>query len=177
MAISREKKEQIVSESVDQLADSRAVLFTDYRGLSVAQMNQLRSNLREKDGRYQVIKNTLLRLALQGADLPIPEEFLTGPVAITYCFGEVPAVAKALYDFADETKILTVKGALLGNQVLDAKAVKDVADLPPREILLAQLLGVVQGPMANLASVLAAPLRDLVSVLQARSEQSAEAAA
>jgi large subunit ribosomal protein L10 len=177
LAISREKKEQIVSESVDQLADSRAVLFTDYRGLSVAQMNQLRSNLREKDGRYQVIKNTLLRLALQGADLPIPEEFLTGPVAITYCFGEVPAVAKALYDFADETKILTVKGALLGNQVLDAKAVKDVADLPPREILLAQLLGVVQGPMANLASVLAAPLRDLVSVLQARSEQSAEAAA
>ena len=177
MAISREKKEQIVSESVDQLADSRAVLFTDYRGLSVAQMNQLRSNLREKDGRYQVIKNTLLRLALQGADLPIPDEFLTGPVAITYCFGEVPAVAKALYDFADETKILMVKGALLGNQVLDAKAVKDVADLPPREILLAQLLGVVQGPMANLASVLAAPLRDLVSVLQARSEQSAEAAA
>lgn len=177
MAISREKKEQIVSESVDQLADSRAVVFTDYRGLSVAQMNQLRNNLREKDGRYQVIKNTLLRLALQGADLPIPEEFLTGPVAITYCFGEVPALAKALYDFADETKILTVKGALLGNQVLDAKAVKAVADLPPREILLAQLLGAVQGPMTNLASVLAAPLRELVNVLQARSEQSAEAAA
>jgi large subunit ribosomal protein L10 len=177
LAISREKKEQIVSESVDQLADSRAVVFTDYRGLSVAQMNQLRNNLREKDGRYQVIKNTLLRLALQGADLPIPEEFLTGPVAITYCFGEVPALAKALYDFADETKILTVKGALLGNQVLDAKAVKAVADLPPREILLAQLLGAVQGPMTNLASVLAAPLRELVNVLQARSEQSAEAAA
>ncbi len=176
MAISREQKEQIVSESIDTLTKSQGIVLTDYRGLSVAQMNELRSILREKDSRYQVIKNTLLRLALQGANWPVPDELLAGPLAITYCLGEVPSVAKALYDFADETKILAIKGAILGTQVLDAKAVRDVADLPPREVLLAQLLAALQGPLANLVGTLAAPMRELAHVLQARSEQSAEAA-
>jgi large subunit ribosomal protein L10 len=177
LAISRERKEQIVRESIDQLSKSQAVVFTNYRGLSVAQMNHLRNSLRENEGQYQVIKNTLLRRALEGASLPVPEDMLTGPVAITYCLGEVPSVAKALYDFADETKILTIKGAILGDQVLTAQAVKDVADLPPRDILLAQLVAAVQGPMTSLVSTLTAPLRELITVLQARSEQSAEAGA
>lgn len=176
MAISRERKEQIVQDSIDTLSQSQGVVLTDYRGLSVAQMNELRGILRERGSRYQVIKNTLLRLALQEANWPVPDELLTGPVAITYCLGEVPSVAKALYDFAEETKILAVKGAILGTQVLDAKAVRDVADLPPREILLAQLLAALQGPLSNLAGILTAPMRDLAHVLQARSEESAEAA-
>jgi large subunit ribosomal protein L10 len=167
----------MVADYLDKMSRSKAVILTDYRGLTVAQTSELRRNLREVDGAFQVVKNTLFTRALEEADIPVPTEELTGPIAVGYCFGDSPPIAKAMMDFAKQTGILTVRGALMGTRYLTPAAVQNMADLPPREILLAQLLGAVQGPMSSLASVLAAPMRELVQVLQARSEQGQEATA
>lgn len=177
MAISKEKKQQMVADYLDRMSNSQAVVLTDYRGLSVAELSELRRKLREENSVFQIVKNTLFKLALEQAGIPIPAEQLEGPVAVGYCLGEVPPVAKALTDFAKETDVLEIKGAILGNAILDAAGVKDLADLPPREFLLAQLLGAVQGPMSSLVSTITAPMRELVQVLQARSEQGQEATA
>ncbi len=177
MAISREKKQQMVADYVDKVSRSKAVILADYRGLTVASMTELRERLREVDGLFQVIKNTLFARALEEAGIPIPTEYMQGPVAAGFCLGDSPPIAKVLMDFAKETQILQIHGAIMGDRFLDAKAVGVMADLPPREILLAQLLGAVQGPMGSLVGTITAPLRELVQVLQARSEQGQEAAA
>jgi large subunit ribosomal protein L10 len=177
LAISREKKEQMVADYADSLSRSRAMILTDYRGLTVANITQLRQNLREVDGTYRVVKNSLFQRALEEAGLPVPTEHLEGPLAVGFCFGDTPPVAKALVDFAKGLDVLQIKGAILGTEILDAQGVKGLADLPPRDVLRAQLVAAVQGPMSSLVSVLAAPMREIVQVLKARSEQVQEAAA
>ena len=93
---------------------------------------------------------------------------MAGPLAVAYCLGDAPPAAKVLMGFAKETDLLTVRGAILGSSLLDGDGVKGLADLPPREVLLAQLLGVVQSPMSSLVSTIQAPMRELVQVLHAR---------
>ena len=177
MAISRAQKEQMVADYVEKMTNSQALILTDYRGLSVANLGDLRRRLREVDGVFQVVKNTLFQRALEEAGLPIPSEHMEGPVAVGYCLGDAPPVAKALMDYAKEKELLHIRGAILGTNLLDLDGVKGLADLPPREVLLAQLVGAVQGPMASLVSTMQAPMRELVQVLHARSEQGQEAAA
>lgn len=171
MAITKEQKVEMVADYKDKMSRSRAIILTDYRGLSVAQISELRRNLREVDSVFQVVKNTLFELALEQSGLPVPTDQLEGPLAVSYCLADTPPVAKALREFAGNTDILVIKGAILGTSVLDASAVAGLADLPPREVLRAQLLGAIQGPMSSLVSTLNAPLRELVQVLHARSEQ------
>jgi large subunit ribosomal protein L10 len=177
LAISKDKKVQMVADYADQLSRSQAMILTDYRGLTVAEITRLRRNLREVDGSFQVVKNSLFALALQNAGAPVPTELLAGPVAVGYCHGEVPPVAKALTDFAREADELMIKGAILGTSLLDAEDVKGLAELPPREILLAHLVGAVQGPMSSLVTTITAPMREIAQVLKSRSEQGQEAAA
>lgn len=177
MAISREKKTQMVADYVESLSRSEAAIMADYRGLTVANMTQLRQNLREVEGAFRVVKNSLFERALEEVGLPVPTQYLDGPVAVGFCYGDAPPVAKALVDFAKGLDVLEIKGAILGTDIIDAEEVKGLADLPPREVLLAQLLGAVQGPMSNLVSVLNAPMREIAQVLKARSEQDQEAAA
>ena len=175
MAISRAQKEKMVADYVERMSHSQALILTDYRGLSVADISDLRRRLREVDGVFQVVKNTLFARALEEAGLPIPTEHMEGPVAVGYCLGDAPPVAKAMVDFAREEDLLKVRGAILGTNLLDLEGVKGLADLPSREVLLAQLVGTLQGPMGSLVSTLQAPMRELVQVLQARSEQEAAA--
>ena len=167
----------MVANHVANLSRSRAMILADYRGLTVANITQLRQNLRELDGAFHVVKNSLFQRALEQADLPVPTELMDGPLAVGYCFGDTPPVAKALVDFAKGVEVLQIKGAILGTELLDAQGVKGLADLPPRDVLRAQLLAAIQGPMGNLVGVLAAPMREIVQVLKARSEQGQEAAA
>jgi len=178
LAISRKQKEAMVSDYVEKMSRSRTLILADYRGLSVAQVTELRRNLREVDGEFQIVKNSLFQRALEQSGFAIPTDQLVGPVAVGYCLGDAPPVAKALTDYAKATDILVIKGAIVsGSSILGPEGVKGLADLPPREVVLAQLLGSVQGPMSSLASTIMAPLRELVQVLQARSEQDQEAAA
>jgi large subunit ribosomal protein L10 len=177
LAISKDQKKVMVADYVDKMSRSQAMIITDYRGLTVADITTLRQNLREVDGIFQVIKNTLFERALAETGIPTMSEQLKGPIAVGFCLGEVPPVAKALMDFAKESQILQVQGAILGTRFVGAEAVKELAELPPREVLLAQLLGAVQGPTSSLVSTIAAPMRELAQVLRARSEQGQEAEA
>lgn len=177
MAITKEKKREIVADYVERISQSQAVILTDYRGLTVADLTELRRKLRQNNGTFQIIKNTLFKLALEQADIPGLSEQIEGTIAASYCLGEVPPVAQTLKEFAQSSDILQIRGAILGTSFLDANAVRDLADLPPREILLAQLLGAVQGPMSSIVSTITAPMRELVQVLQARSEQGQDAGA
>jgi len=174
LAISKERKQQIVEELTELLKASQGVILTDYRGLNVNDMMSLRRKLSETGAIFKVVKNTLTKLALEQAGLPVPEDMLEGPTAIAFLKDDIAGPAKTLLDFAKETGIPTVKGGLLGKTIMDAKATSDLAKLPPRDVLLAQLVAAIQGPMANLASILMAPMRDLVYVLQARAEGEAE---
>jgi len=167
----------MVADYVDKMSRSQVMILADYRGLTVANMTDLRQRLRELNGGFHVIKNSLFARALQESGVEVPPDRLDGPLAVGFSFGESSPVAKALLDFARETQILQVQGAILSGQFVGAELVRAIADLPPREVVLAQLLGTVQGPMSSLVSTITAPLREIAQVLRARSEQEQEAAA
>lgn len=177
MAISRAKKEELVSKYVEQLNDSKAIIITDYRGLTVPEVQALRARIREAEGSYAVVKNTLARRALEEAGLPVLDDLLTGPVGIGFCHQNVPAVAKAITSFAKDNETFGVMGGLMGDQLLDSDAIKTLAELPSLDVLRAQILGLLNAPASQLAGVVAGGVRQLVNVVNAYAEQDSEAAA
>lgn len=171
MAISRKKKEQLVADYVDKLSRSNAIFLTDYRGLSVADMESLRAKIREAGGGYSIVKNTLAANALEAASLPVPEDMLTGPTAIGFAYEEVPAVAKVLADFAKSTEILEVKGGVMDGDLLSPKQVSSLASMPPREVVLAQLLGLIQQPGNGVAGIVNAAGNKLAATIKAYADK------
>ena len=174
MAITKERKQELVTLYTDLLDRSQAVILTDYHGLNVAQITKLRSEVREANGAYFVTKNTLIKLALERLGLSVPEEWIEGPTAIGFCFDEVPAVAKAIADFAKESENLKIKGGLLGDRPMGEEKVKVLAELPPADVLQAQILGALIAPMSGFVGVLNGALSGLVGVLDARKDQLGE---
>ncbi|MGC8825392.1 MAG: 50S ribosomal protein L10 [Anaerolineae bacterium] len=173
MPLTREKKEQMVAEYVRLFSNSQALVIVDYRGLPMKVINKLRADIRPAGSKFMVVKNTLARIALQQAGLAVPQDLLKGTTAITVCGPDVAATVKALKAVAQDTKVLQIKGAILGRSVLDAAGAEALADLPPREVLLAQVVGAVQAPLSGLVTVLSAPMRGLVTVLKAYADKKA----
>lgn len=171
LPITREKKGELVSEYVEKLQRSQAVYVTEYRGLKVKQLQDLRRELRASGGELVIAKNTLMSRALVQVGLPAPESLFTGPTAVALCFKDVAAPAKALNKYARDTKVLVVKGGLLGHSVFNEQGVQQLADLPGREQLLGQVVGVLQAPMSGLVTVLSGTVRGLMTVLNARAQQ------
>jgi large subunit ribosomal protein L10 len=171
LAISKEKKQELIANYAEKLARSEAVIFTDYRGLSVKDQERLRRQLWESQSAFQVVKNSLLQRVLKDAGMSVPDGALAGPTALGFCFEDVTTVVKILSGFADETELLAFKGGLLGSQFIGVEDVKILADLPSREVLLARVVGGMQSPIGGLVNVLAGPLRSLANVLQARADQ------
>lgn len=177
MAITKERKDELVAEYTDLIGRSQALILTEYRGLTMPDLNQVRSRLRTVGGAFHVTKNTLFQLALEKAGYPVPAELFTGPTAVGFCFEDPSAVAKTLVSARRDLEMLVIKGGLMKGLVLSADQVQALADLPPREVVLAQLLGSIQGPLATLAGLLTAPLRELTYILQQRGAQAEEAPA
>jgi len=175
LAISKQRKEELVTQYVEDLKESQGIILADYRGLSVSDMDEIRQALRPIGGKAQVVKNRLLALALKEAGLSVPEEWLIGPTAIGFCYDEVPPIAKALTDVAKEHEALTIKGGLLGASVLSAEEVQAIANLPSREVLLAQVLGTINAPASQLAGVVANAIRQVLNVVQAHIDKLEEA--
>ncbi len=168
---SRKQKEKKVLEIKNDLENSQVMILTDYRGLSVAKMNQLRRIL-EADGiRYKVVKNTLTRLAAHQAGLEELDVYMEGPVAIAYGYDDPVTPVKLLVKFAKEHDELEIKGGVLEKQVMDESQIRRLADLPPKEVLLARVAGAFQAPLAGMANALQGNLRNLVYVLNAVKEQ------
>jgi len=171
LAISKKRKQELIDSYVEMLSQSQGVIVTNYRGLTVSQVETVRNTLRELNSPYHVIKNTLFKVALEQAGMPVPEEMLIGPAAASFCYDELPATAKALTALTKNMDALKIKGGLMSNSVMDVADIKALALLPPREVLLAQVVGGFQAPISGLATALSGILRSLVYVVQARREQ------
>ncbi|HOO63263.1 MAG TPA: 50S ribosomal protein L10 [Synergistaceae bacterium] len=174
-----EKRMQQVAEYKELLERAEAVIIVEYRGLTVAQMTDVRSKVREAGGEMKIGKNTLFRIALEEAGLPVPQEHTLGANAYTMVYDDVAAVAKALRDFAKEkkNKDLLIKAGILGGKVLESEQVLALADLPSREQLLGQVVGTMAGPIRGLVTVLSGNVRGLVTALSQIKEQKEKDAA
>ena len=163
----RNDKVAVVDEVRERLSESSASVVTEYRGLTVAAMAELRRTLRTVGGDYKVFKNTLVRRAIEGGDHAGLADHLEGPTAITFIQGDVSAVAKALKDFAKANPQLIIKGGVLEGKSLSDKDLKALADLPSRDVLLSQLAGLIASPMQSLAGLFKAVPQSLAYGLQA----------
>src|SRR5438105_5845424 len=151
-----------------KLTSAKVAVLTDYRGLTVKQIQDLRGRLRSQDVEYRVVKNTLARRAAAEAGHEDFQELLKGPVAIAFGYGELSTPAKVLGEFTRQTRLrLDIVGGLVEGRVLGADQVRQTADLPSREVLLAQLLGTLQSPVAQLVATIEAPVQQLVGLLEA----------
>lgn len=176
MAITKDRKDELVSEYTELVQKSDAIFITQYAGLTVKDMENLRTKLLDGKGQLNVTKNTLLRIALENNDRTVPEELLTGQVATSFALGEAPALAKILIDQAKANDKLKIRGGLLGNRVLSAADVEALASLPSLDQLRAQILGLISAPAQNIASVVAGGVRQVVNVLDAYSKKDESAA-
>ena len=177
MPLTKERKSELVAQYADWLRQSNAVIVAEFPGVAAKHLYNLRVKLRETQGQLHVVKLTLFSRALAEAGLPVPENMLAGSLIMAFALEEPPAVAKAMMDFAKDFELFQIKGGLLGDKIIDAAGVQALAELPPKPVVLAGLLGALQGPMSRLVDVLNAPLREIAQALTARSEQTpAEAA-
>jgi large subunit ribosomal protein L10 len=161
-------KRQAVTELAEMLRSSSAIAVADYRGLKVSDMQSVRRTLRERGVRLHIAKNRLLKIAADEADRAELKPMLAGPTAVATIDGDEAAMAKALADaFRPYTRIVSLRGGMLGNRAIDAAQLTRLATLPSREVLLGRLAGGMAAPMTSMAGVLAANLRNLVGVLSA----------
>jgi large subunit ribosomal protein L10 len=171
-----EAKRETVAELREELSRNPTLIISEYRGLTVGDLAEVRRALRKQNVTYRVVKNRLMRIAANDAGREALSPLLTGPSAIAFGSGDESAVAKAVIDATKPFKVIRLKGAVLGNQAIDADGLTRLAALPSRDVLLAQLAGAFAAPMANMAGLLAAPLRDIAGGLAALIEQRGSAA-
>lgn len=177
MAITKERKREILSEYAEWVKRSQALILAEYKGLPMAELDSLRSKMRDAGGEFHVIKNTLGRLAFEEAGLPLPDDYFEGSTAIGFAFSDAPAAAKTLMDYTRTSEFLKIKGGYLGKQSMTASQVKDLADLPPLPVMRARLLGVLLAPASQLARTLNEPGRQVAAVLKAFAERETAAEA
>lgn len=163
--MARPEKTQAVAEITTQFQESTAALLTEYRGLSVSDIAELRGALREADAEYKVLKNTLARIAAREVGMEDLVEMLEGPTAIAFCKGDAVAAAKALDEAAKKFPVLIIKGGVLKGKTIDAAQTKALASLEPREVQLAKIVMMMNQPLQLTVNVFAAALRDLGSML------------
>ena len=169
----RQDKERIVSELAERLKSSQNLLVADYRGLSMPEIDELRSKLLETGARFSVVKNTLTRLAAEEAGLKQLLDLIDGPTAIAFidAEGDPAAAAKILIDTARAHDVLVIRGGLLEGDTVSDVEIKRLATLPPADVVRAQFAGAVAAPLTTIVGLFTAPLRDLVNVLDARITQ------
>lgn len=171
----RADKVAAVNDVSQHLTESTATVLTEYRGLSVDDLAELRARLRETDATYRVVKNTLTRLAAKDAGVDIPDTYLVGPTAVTFCAGDPIAAAKVLRAFSKQHPQLVIKGGVLDGRMLDAAATTRLADLESREELLARLAGMMQALVAQPARLAQASLTKFARLLAALQDKKVDA--
>jgi len=169
----REDKEKVVAELTERLRVSETLLVADYRGLTMPQIDALRSRLLESGARFTVVKNTLTRRAAEAAGAEALLALLEGPSAIAFleAEGDMVAAAKALADSARETKVLAIRGGVMQGKTVTAEEIETLATLPSLDVLRGQVLGAVVAPLTTFVALLNAPLQNLIGLIDARIEQ------
>ncbi len=182
MPKSRDQKQAELDALTEELRNSQVVILSDYRGLPVADVNKLRKQLHDKGANFIVAKNTLMTIALQKHNSAAPEDLLVGPTALTFVRDDIPGTVKVLNQFARDSKIMTVKGAILGQSVFKGDQIEQLVNMPTLPQSRAQIAGAIIGPLSGLVTVINGPLqqlvtimdatrRDLVSIIQQRADQ------
>jgi large subunit ribosomal protein L10 len=177
LAISRKRKEELVNQYQTWLDKSQGVFLTEYTGLSMKGVDDLRAKLREVGGEFHIVKNTLGEVAFKSAGLKLPDEFMRGSSAVVFAFRDAPETAKVLTEFARTSEFVKLKGGYLDRNPITAAEVKSLAELPPLPVMRAQLLGVISAPASKLVRTLAEPARAVASVLKAYADKDTTAAA
>lgn len=176
MAVTRERKEQVLALYSEWLKKSQAVILVEYTGLKMKDLDNIRAKIRETGGEFHVLKNTLARRAFAAHNMNLPAEFLTKSTAVSFAFSDPASTAKALNDATKGSEFVKVKGGFMSGQVLSAAQVKALADMPPLPVVRAQLLGVLQAPAGKLVRTIAEPARGLAAVIKAFAEKAPAAA-
>lgn len=178
MAISKTRKEELVAQYSQLLENSQAIFLAEYKGLNVKSMELLREEVDKAEGAFHITKNTLLKIALEQADMPIPEDLLQGQIATGFAMQEGPTLAKAMVKFASEKENLIIKGGIFSGRILSVEDVEALAKMPSLDQLRGQLIGLLNAPAQNIASVVTNGVRQVINVIDAyaKSEEAAEAA-
>jgi large subunit ribosomal protein L10 len=177
LAISRKRKAELVNQYETWLDKSQGVFLTEYTGLSMKGVDDLRAKLREVGGEFHIVKNTLGEVAFKSAGLKLPDEFMRGSSAVVFAFRDAPETAKVLTEFARTSEFVKVKGGYLDRNPITAAEVKSLAELPPLPVMRAQLLGTISAPASKLVRTLAEPARALASVMKAYADKDTAATA
>jgi large subunit ribosomal protein L10 len=171
--VKKEDKERAVADLTERLRTTETLLVADYRGLTMPQIDELRTKLLEHGARFTVVKNTLTRRAAEAAGTETLLALLEGPTAIAFLEsdGDPVAVAKALVDAARETRVLALRGGMLEGRPVEPVEIESLAKLPPVDVLRAQVLGAIAAPVTAILGLFTAPLQDLYGLVDARIEQ------
>lgn len=171
MAISRQKKDEVLARYQAWFDRSQAIMLVEYTGLTVKQLDGIRAKIRETGGEFHIVKNTLARKIASANGVEFPKAILTKSTAMVFAFSDAAGTAKALNDATKGLEAIKLKGGFLGKQALDANQVKALADMPPLPVVRAQLLGVIQAPASKLVRTIAEPARSLASVFRAYADK------
>ena len=170
--MAKEKKVKIVEDLQETFSKASIGIMTDYRGMTTAELNALRRKLREAKVEYKVVKNTLALIAAKNAGLEHTSDSFKGPMAVAFGYGEITDAAKVLTEHIRGSKsAMKIQGGFLADRVLTVKEIDTLAKLPPRAVLISQVMAGIQSPVYGLVNVLAAPLRGMMQVLQGRIKQ------
>jgi len=167
-------KERTIEQAKEWYSKSSGIVFTDYRGLKVKELQELRASLREKGGELHVLKNTLFRIAAGDDTAKLPADLHNGTTAFTFVFENEAQVAKALLDYAKSSKKLIVKGGFFGGKAFTSKEVEALSELPPKEVLISQVIGLIASPLSNLVGVIEALYAEPIRVIGAVADKVAE---
>lgn len=171
MAVTKQKKEEVLQELIDKFAKSKSVVFAGYRGLDVSSISDLRGKLREADAEMKVAKKTLIDLAAKDQKLEIDPSFMEGPVAATFSYEDAMSGIKVLFNFAKENENLVLLGGVVDGKVVGPEVIQEYAKLPGREELLAKLIGSMNAPVSGTVGIFSNLIAGFVRVLNGYAEQ------
>ncbi|HNB37067.1 MAG TPA: 50S ribosomal protein L10 [Anaerolineales bacterium] len=177
MAISKQRKEEVLAQYNDWVKRSQAVILVEYTGANMKSLDNLRAKVREAGGEFHVVKNTLARRVFADNGMELPEDYLVKSTAISFAFNDPASTAKALTDATKGNEFVKVKGGFMGGKSLNPAQVKALSDMPPLPVMRATLLGVLQAPAGKLVRTIAEPARGLAAVIKANMEKNASPAA
>jgi len=170
LAISKQRKQELLNQYVDMLQRSKGIVVTEYRGMTMKQLDELRSKLREINAGLTVTKNTLLKLALEQVGMAVPDELLTGPVALAVAYEDLPKTITTVLEYAKDNELFIAKGGVVGATAVKAGDLETISKLPPLEVLRAQLIGVTTMPLTQFIGLLDEPGRQVVAVIKAATD-------
>ena len=173
MAITKERKNELITQYAEWVKHSKALVLTQYIGLTMKDIDALRAQVRDNGGEFHIRKNTLAILAFEQAGLPVQQAQFEGSTAVIFAFTDAPATVKTVTEFAKSSEFLKIKGGYLEKQALTPEGVKALADLPPLPVVRGQLLGMLLAPASKLVRTLAEPGRMIAAVIKAHAEPEA----